>query len=541
MWIAVLACCTSPSAPEGAPPQELGTEAHVAADSHLSEDQPSGQGIDVEFCDTGTLKCTGVSRYVVCAEDRMWSHWPRACEPRGICLRSGSGDQCIDACEASEKLDQKVGCEFLSVATPSAVGINAGAMELLQYGIAVLNPSPFEATVKLYRTDTTELLKTVAVPPGAMEVFDVDVSAEGAGTVAYRVHADVPIEAYQFNPYHGPSGVFSADGSRLLPVHAFGTRHRVISQRQTRKEFEAYLVLVAPTPATVWLDTVVAVRINGASTEPPVVVDVSPSVPVLVETMQPGDDLTGVLVSSSAPVGVFAGVAASNLPDSIVCQDGACGGTGLQCQSIDDCSIQFPCCSDHLEEMLTPTKRWGMEFYLGKSSPRGSSPDVWRVVADVDNTIVTLTPSLPSGPLAVLSAGEWVEFQSTVDHSVHSTKPVQVARFLVSQEAASNSTLGDPASELVPPAFAFRDEVLVIVPPDYMACFLNVVRQTNTWLQLDGSVIGDELLVPVGVGHYEVGQIATTAGLHVVRGEEPAGVSVYCFGDYVSVAMPTTH
>src|SRR5262249_53076269 len=180
----------------------------------------------------------------------------------------------------------------------------------------------------------------------------IDRHIEDSGLVggnAFRVTSDAPIVAYYFNS-DDQGIVASSSGSEvLLPTATWGRKYDVIDWPMPpagtglRDPDRASVDIVASQDQTT---VTVHVSMTGS-------VLARPGVPVLVggskqqfmmnegdvlqlETINPGDDLTGTLVTADKDIGVWAGVECVN----------PTGGS--------DC--------DHVEEQLLPVQAWGQNY-----------------------------------------------------------------------------------------------------------------------------------------------------------------------------------
>src|SRR5690606_38352283 len=123
------------------------------------------------------------------------------------------------------------------------------------FAVGVSNSDPeLDANVKVYTKDGyaagTPMLEQV-VPPNELAILVLPVGCYTGGSAcaaayavnntsqvpaAYRVEADVPITAYQFNPLDNVD-VFSNDASLLLPKTSLGRIYRVMSRKQATTQF----------------------------------------------------------------------------------------------------------------------------------------------------------------------------------------------------------------------------------------------------------------------------------------------------------------
>jgi hypothetical protein len=192
-------------------------------------------------------------------------------------------------------------------------------------------------------------------------------------------------------------------------------------------------------------------------------------------------DFTGSVVEASAPVAVFAGSEASDVPD------------------FETLSQRF-CCADHLEQQLAPDNTLGSSFVVphtpprtqavaaaGASvTPRSSEPEWYRVLATNDDTEVRTTVS--GYEIFDLDAGESMILESDQPFSLTSTNAVAVAQFVGSQWTtgmqASDLPGGDPAFILVPPIEQWRRSYVFLTPDKYAFDYVMVMVSASQAAQV---------------------------------------------------------
>ncbi len=451
------------------------------------------------------------------------------------------GGRCGNGCELAERYASNVGCEYYAVDLDNAV-VSSGSAAAQQFAVVVSNPSPLEAYVRVERClgqpcdDPNNLEpvlfggeEEVIINPDDLQEFlldprEVDGSApwtydtgtdSSLGPQAYRITSTVPIIVYQFNPYSNRVQVFSNDASLLIPTTALGTRYTVLSWPQTIAytpsipdsnmdlDLRAFLTIVGTQP-----NTSVRIRLTA---------DIVPSgddgfpIPrrhegeTLEVTIGPFDvlnletgfyngrssfnaDFTSSLVEASAPVAVFTGSEAADVP------------------VFETLSTRY-CCGDHLEQQLTPDQTLGFSFVVphtpsrtqavaaagAEVTPLQHEPEWYRILATQDDT--TLTTTLAGHENIQLDAGESIILESDVPFTIRASSAVAVAVFVGSQwttgMTGSDLPGGDPAFILVPPIEQWRRGYVFLTPDKYAFDFVMVMvsREQVAQVTFDGEPI----------------------------------------------------
>lgn len=405
-------------------------------------------------------------------------------------------------------------------------------------------------------------------------------------TRAYRIKSDKPIVAYQFNPLQN-FDVFSNDASLLLPAQSLGTEYWVMTRQQTHTDLRSYLTVVATSPGETQVKAWVTVPTDAGAGVPP-----GPWPQIQQFTLQEGQvlniqtngngaDLTGTWIKANKYIAVFGGSEASNAPDTNKCIKqsgqpfGTCQYQGWQCQSNDDCPVT--CCADHLEEQLFPVKAWGKEYVLAKTKKRGQEKDIYRILASQNDTVITTSPPIAQVPK--LGQGQWFEFETDQDFVLTATHPVLVGQFLASASSPNpntdtctglylgnpvckwhfdtknvpigcnknadcpnipepgDATIGDPAFMLGVATNQFLEEYLFLAPNKYKENYVTVMAPMNAGITLDGAPIAAENWTVLG-GAWQLARVPITEGVHELKADQPVGLQVYGWDDFVSYGYP---
>ena len=488
------------------------------------------------------------------------------------CLGMSTGQQCdrgacIPLCVLSEKVKTNIGCDYWAVDLDNAfVQGRDGFLDAASapFAVVVSNPHPdYTGVVSVY--DNERLVEEAILPPLGLHIFSLprrDVEGTTLVPHAYRVRSGIPIIAYQFNPLDNEE-VFSNDASLLLPSHVVGDDYLVMTREQSFDRLRGYLTVVGindePTTVTV---TVSAPTSSGPVGDVPAL-DAGESYTVTLnafdvlslQTGSPGADLTGSKVTADRPIVVFGGSEAANVPNTNHCVDidprsgqGVCAYDGeTVCSNNYDCNNAFfnVCCADHLEQQLFPTTTWGKYYIATKSFDRGLEKDYWRILASQDNTKVETIPEIEEIP--TLDAGEWYEFGSREHFEIISDKPISVGQFLAGEHAPEpnirgglepgDASTGDPAFILAVPTAQFRSDFVFLAPDKYAFDYVSVIAPVSAQVFFDDLPV--EGWEPVGESlMWQVARFPIGDGVHLLISDEPVGVLVYGYDEYVSYGYP---
>lgn len=413
----------------------------------------------------------------------------------------------------------------------------------------------------------------IDIPGGGMGVFLLPhhpySESSRVGFDAWRVETDRPVAAYQFNPYCCNYS-FTNDASLLLPTPALGQDYIYIGVPAWAQIAEAdpgdpNPPPPASIPATLTVigtvaDTAVRIELPaGASVEPDAAGRVTINGQIVTARVGAGEvltlvtppaidrggrppisvDLTGARITADHPIAAFSGHMCTYYPwDQEAC--------------------------DHLEEQLFPVDTWGNRFVLTPTKLRTQTPDVateatfWKLVARDANTRVRLSvpfdqldasrpgfvdvqdcrSKLEDPQTLVLESGESCEFGTRQPLALGSDRPIAVMGIISGQASVGflAQHAGDPAIFLLPPEYQFRRDYAFLTPTTYFADYLTVIAPPDATLTLDGAPLdmNDSVLVPGSTLVYKDFEVED--GPHRIAGDQPFGILVYAYDDYVSYA-----
>ncbi|MCA9698931.1 MAG: IgGFc-binding protein, partial [Myxococcales bacterium] len=329
-------------------------------------------------------------------------------------------------CNTAAAIASSVGCLFFGLDLDN----QGSAGDMQQYGIIVSNvqtDQPAMATVESKQNGVWMQVQSQVIQPLDSYAFQLpDNHQEDTGIKTdlgtYRVTTDVPVVAYQFNPLDG-SASYTTDASLLYPVPSWDYLHEIVGYKVTISAV-SYIDIVAAVDGTAVQVVPSGPTLGGggipagqANTPFFIMLDEG-DVAHITSTTSANATMTGtrVITDEDHPVGVFTATECTNTGQ------GAC---------------------DHMEEMITGVRLWGMEFVASRMPIRQDNspePVIWQIYASEDDTVVTITASpevtgLPASPIA-MNKGDMVEFSATGsvanpgDFFVEADKPIAVMSYL---------------------------------------------------------------------------------------------------------------
>ncbi|MFH2009176.1 MAG: IgGFc-binding protein [bacterium] len=483
---------------------------------------------------------------------------------------SCSGGECLGACEAAVLRRDYIGCEYWPTPTTNSALGDEGGSFADNFGVVVHNANELPATVTIAREGAQVAQATVA--PGEMHTFELPMStglsmpvsgAESllAAGAAYHLTSSLPVTVYQFNPLDyelGGNHSYSNDASLLLPSHVL-TGDYVVMARQTSgvrpvvpdgqmffaPGFVAVVGTVDHTVVTITSSAFTASGSGVAALSPgeqrtftvgrgEVLQLVSEIPEECTGTLKDNEycdmgapyDLTGSIISASAPVAVFSGHDCSFVPfDAWAC--------------------------DHLEEQLPPLQTWGKEFIVARTESQHDAahpeePNLLRFVSGADDNHIVLDPPLPGlGGSLTLHRGQWREVRTYEDVHVRGTGPLMIGQFMVGQSYYSPGWMnnhGDPSFGIVVPLVQYRRQYTFLAPDSIPLSYVNVIKPVSgsvATVYLDGEPLAEQDFSPaVGGSPFGVARVIIDGGGHVIESAGPVGISVYGFARFTSYLYP---
>ncbi|RMG96455.1 MAG: hypothetical protein D6705_11260 [Deltaproteobacteria bacterium] len=211
---------------------------------------------------------------------------------------------------------------------------------------------------------------------------DAQVSGTGKGP-AFRIGSNVPVVAYQINPYGGGS-VAVTGASLLLPTSVWDKSYIAINAYRNDITGPSMNFIAMEDGTTVTMTPVAAVQGGGG-------IPSSPANTPFQFTLNRGEhaqitqtaELTGSVVNSDKPIGHLGGHPCMRTPYGVA-----------YC--------------DHGEQMIPPVNALGNEYVGVMYRPRGGEPAIWRIVGVVDGTQLSYSTNV-GGPTTI-NRGQIAEF-----------------------------------------------------------------------------------------------------------------------------------
>jgi hypothetical protein len=221
-------------------------------------------------------------------------------------------------------------------------------------------------------------------------------------------------------------------------------------------------------------------------------------------------DLSGTIITSDQPIGVFGSHQCASVPTS----------TKLFC--------------DYLVEQLLPVNTWGNNFFTVPLATR--SGDTFRCLAAYDGTTV----SINGVPFATLNRGEFQQFPLVSAAQISADHPIFMAQYANSSDA-DGVVNADPFMLTLQATRHWVNGYRVSVPTnDFATNYLNVVALTAAAgsISIDGIPIAAAAYTPIAGSAFSYARPLVTPGSHTVTGGSLFGLSVYGWSEYESYGHP---
>jgi hypothetical protein len=503
-----------------------------------------------QLCDPGASTCEG-DDLLVC--NALGSEF----DTRSTCASGCTEGACNDPCE--EAAGTHLGCSFWTVDLENYRYACSDAAPCASTETCVsgfCTPSPHSQSTRLYATNASPEAANVTIYNRAGGVVATGTLAAGNGTRefnlaaelgrtsrgdAWNVVSDQPISITQDNPASDGASWRSGGTSLLLPTTSLGTEYVVSSWaarvESTTTDLRPYFTVIGTANGTDVTVEFTAATVAGPGGAPAAVTAGT----VRTYTVNRGEalqfatpataglDFTGTRITATQPISVFSGHACANVPTNV-----------------------YYC--DHLEEQLLPVEAARTVIPYARSLSRGTEPDMLRVVATANDTLITTVPVIEGVHGVTIGRGEDIPFLFAGDAVISASQPVFLAQYQVgadyptpggsclrgfsdagcaipvSASCASTRALGDPAFAIFPPMPSRAGTYSFAVPPAYAVASLAIVATSLDSVTLDGV---EATLTINTVGGYQMARMnVASPGRHVLSSDTPfvAMLSLYGCG-----------
>ena len=414
---------------------------------------------------------------------------PPTCPPCPLGSSCDPGTHsCVSACAAAATARLSSGCDFwavnLETSTPdgcfAVVVANASPVFAhleVEYASSAMDPSrftfvpeglgstlsfsPYQVTTGL-APGTSAVLFLAGASGGASIACPAAVTAVPSGSQlagtgrgrAFHLTSDVPVAAYQANPWAAASGITGS--TLLLPTAVWGSSYLAATGGPPSTGSPALAVVAQADGTHVTLRPSAAIAggvgVPASAAGTPTTITLGRG-----EYLQLSQnaDLTGSLLAADAPVGLFGSSSCAQVPV----------GTSY---------------CDHVELMLPPVNALASAYAAVPFRPRLAG-DVarWRLLGVTDGTVLAYAPAAPAGAPLTLNQGQEVDFATSTAFTVQSQDPAHP--FLLLLEMSGSAELatpgyGDPEPVPVTPPAQFVTDASFSVNPTFPEADLVVVR-----------------------------------------------------------------
>ncbi len=461
----------------------------------------SSQDSSFSFGDTGTSDGSACARG--CSSDL---HSVIDCNNNVVQTCSGtdgcdvSTGTCINACTAAVNNKNSIGCEYYatfmdqfdgasacfvafvantwntnvtisvdfngsSLPVANFTRIPSGKGQSITYGAYPGNLAPGQVAILFLGGDQgTSAPGSPVCPIATAEGTAAMLAGTGKGH-SFHITTDVPIVAYEMNPYGGGNAAVTG-ASLLLPVSAWDTNY-IASTASPYYVANPNINVIAATNGTqvTLLPKVALVGGNGipsGAANSPVTFTLNKGEQAQISQQA---DLAGSVISSNYPVGLMAGNNCMNTPT----------GTAY---------------CDHGEQMLPPVRALGSEYVGVMYRSRTGEPAIWRVVGAVDGTSLTFSPSIAAGsgyPAAptTINQGQIAEFSTATPFVVKSQDdkhPFMLFQYMSGSQwtyMKDTGGYGDADFSVQVPPQQYLEHYVIMTDPSYPETSLTLIRRPD--------------------------------------------------------------
>jgi hypothetical protein len=459
---------------------------------------------------------------------------------------------CQDACLAAEQNHRSVGCDYFATQmetyspgycfaafvantwtfaahitveyngqtlnTASFARIPNGSGPSLTYGTYdnTMGLAPGEVAI-LFLAGTQGAPPNCPVTPAVSSAY---ITGTGIGN-SFRIKSDVPVVAYQINPYGGGSVAVTA-ASLLLPTSVWDNNYVAVNVSPASAGNPSLNIIAKDDGTQVMVTPKQAIQggtnIPATAAGQPVTITLNKGQHAQITQSA---ELTGSPIQSTKPVGFMAGHTCMNMPV----------GTSF---------------CDHGEQMIPPVKALGSRYVGVMYKPRvgNETSTYWRIVGAADGT--TLTWSSNVGGPTTLNKGQEVTFQTGTPFVVQSQDkdhPFMLFTYMTGSAHVA-SGYGDPDFVTSVPPEQYLRQYVFFTDPTYPETNIVVVRARGTNGQFQDVTLGCGGALtgwtPIGTDFEYTRKDLSTGnfvaagscnnGRHEIKSEAPFGLWVWGWG-----------
>jgi IgGFc binding protein len=381
-----------------------------------------------------------------------------------------------------------------------------------------------------------------ACPPAVQPLLSIDPIEHGTAlTKSFRIRSDRPVSAYSIWPYGGALSYVSS-ATLLLPTSSLGSNYMLMNgwEYSSLGKGTPGAQLVATEDGTeVKLTPVVNLAdgkgVKGSAAGETATYSLNKGQVLQFSSFQ---EFNGSPVEANKPIAVFGGASCMNIPIT-----------------------EYAC--DAASQQFAAVNQWGNEYvgvrYRSRLGEAAENAEVvpWRIMAAVNDTVLSFDPEPPPGAAEKLASGEatmfWTSRPFTV-RSQDSDHPIFMSAYMTS--GGPYGANGDPEFVNVVPTGQYLDHYVFYADVTYAETSLTFVRQKAELgfqdVTLDcAGVLGD--WKPVGNdGAFEFTRVDLSRGFapvtvngnqchigpHEAKSDGPFTVTVWGWDASVSYAYP---
>ncbi|HEY1815628.1 MAG TPA: IgGFc-binding protein [Kofleriaceae bacterium] len=491
----------------------------------------------------------------------------QACAPDQGCANG----TCVDACDAAAANKSSIGCEYYAVnpdaiepaacfaayvantsSTPITISVDRGGPPLPIDGFARVPSGAGQSITYAPLTNGMLMPNQVAIlflaqytggitpcPAGVTPAFtsaDAAVHGTGYGS-AFHITTSAPAVAYDIYPYGGGASAITS-ATLLLPTSVWDVNYVAVDAfSQSQIAGQPFIELVGAMPGTTVTITPTAAIMGGtgvAASGAGMPAQYTLSQGQVLQFTQDAE-LTGSVISSNEPIGVWGGASCMNIAVDVAACDAA-----------------------HQE--IPPVKSLGDHYAAVRYRNRFPNMEEtvpWRIVGAVDGTTLTYAPSMPAGAPTTLMQGQVAQFEAPGPFTVESqgsANPFYMSAHMTGCDTFANSgdCRGDPEFVNIIPPEQYLSQYTFFTDPTYPETDLVLTRErvngafadvtldcvgtVTGWMPIDAADDMEYTRVDLVTGNFmSVGNCNN--GLHVATSSQPFGLVVWGWGSAASTGF----